>query len=132
MEGHPVLAQTILAEGAQDTGGLLGMILPFVLIALVFWLLILRPQQKRKQQETKMQSELQPGVEVLTKAGFFATVVEIRDNEIELEISPGTRIRMLKAGVGDVVKPSDGVSDDTPVEDRPDFPGNDDKNDGSR
>ncbi|MUL42799.1 preprotein translocase subunit YajC [Streptomonospora sp. PA3] len=108
------------------------MILPFVLIALVFWLLILRPQQKRKQQETKMQSELQPGVEVLTKAGFYATVVEVRDNEIELEISPGTRIRMLKAGVGDVVKPDGGVTDDTPVEDRPDFPGNDDKNDGPR
>ncbi|WP_186356427.1 preprotein translocase subunit YajC [Streptomonospora sp. PA3] len=132
MEGHPVLAQTILAEGAQEGSGLLGMILPFVLIALVFWLLILRPQQKRKQQETKMQSELQPGVEVLTKAGFYATVVEVRDNEIELEISPGTRIRMLKAGVGDVVKPDGGVTDDTPVEDRPDFPGNDDKNDGPR
>ena|SRR5690625_2900585 len=107
------------------------MILPFVLIALVFWLLILRPQQKRKQQETKMQSELQPGVEVLTKAGFYATVVEVRDSEVELEISPGTRIRMLKAGVGDIQRPN-GVQDDTPVEDRPDFPGKDDKDDGPR
>ncbi|MBV2364867.1 preprotein translocase subunit YajC [Streptomonospora nanhaiensis] len=106
------------------------MLLPFVLIALVFWLLILRPQQKRRQQETKMQSELQPGVEVLTKAGFFATVVEVRDNEVELEVSPGTRIRMLKAGVGDIVRPNETAADDTPVEDRPDFPGNDDKNDG--
>ncbi|QBI55112.1 preprotein translocase subunit YajC [Streptomonospora litoralis] len=131
MEGHPVLAQTILAEGAQGSGGLLGMLLPFVLIALVFWLLILRPQQKRKQQETRMQSELQPGVEVLTKAGFYATVVEVRDSEVELEISPGTRIRMLKAGVGDIQRP-DSMKDDTPVEDRPDFPGKDDKDDGSK
>ncbi|MDA0567322.1 preprotein translocase subunit YajC [Streptomonospora sp. S1-112] len=106
------------------------MLLPFVLIALVFWLLILRPQQKRRQQETKMQSDLQPGVEVLTKAGFFATVVEVRDTEVELEVSPGTRIRMLKAGVGDIVRPNEAPADDTPVEDRPDFPGNDDKNDG--
>ncbi|NYI98811.1 preprotein translocase subunit YajC [Streptomonospora nanhaiensis] len=126
-----MLAQTILANGgAPQDGGLLGMLLPFVLIALVFWLLILRPQQKRRQQETKMQSELQPGVEVLTKAGFFATVVEVRDNEVELEVSPGTRIRMLKAGVGDIVRPNETAADDTPVEDRPDFPGNDDKNDG--
>ncbi|WP_184583728.1 preprotein translocase subunit YajC [Lipingzhangella halophila] len=107
------------------------MIWPFALIILVFWLLFLRPQQKRKQQEQQMQSTLQPGVEVLTKAGFFGTVVEVRENEIELEISPGTRVRMLKQGIGDVITPKDGFSDDTPVEDRPDFPGDDPK-DGPR
>ncbi|GAB3450876.1 preprotein translocase subunit YajC [Streptomonospora sediminis] len=117
-----MLAQTILAEGAQGGTGLLMRALPFVLIVVVFWLLVLRPQQKRKQQETKMQNELRPGVEVLTKAGFYATVVELRDDAIELEISPGTRIRMLKAGIGEIVQPSD----DTPVEDRPDFPGKED------
>ncbi|WP_184079949.1 preprotein translocase subunit YajC [Nocardiopsis mwathae] len=99
------------------------MILPFLLIAVVFWLLILRPQQKRRQQEVQMQSTLQPGVEVLTKAGFYGTVVEVRENEVELEISPGSRIRMLKIGIGDVVTPGQGTPDDTPVEDRPDFPG---------
>ncbi|WP_046472412.1 preprotein translocase subunit YajC [Allosalinactinospora lopnorensis] len=107
------------------------MILPFALIILVFWLLFLRPQQKRRQQEQQMQSTLQPGVEVLTKAGFYATVIEVRENDVELEVSPGTRIRMLKQGIGDVITPNDGISDDTPVEDRPDFPG-DDKNDGPR
>ncbi|ASU86316.1 preprotein translocase subunit YajC [Nocardiopsis gilva YIM 90087] len=102
------------------------MILPFLLIAVVFWLLILRPQQKRRQQENQMQSTLRPGVEVLTKAGFYGTVVEVRENEVELEISPGARIRLLKVGIGDVVTPGQGTQDDTPVEDRPDFPGGSD------
>lgn len=78
-----------------------------------------------------MQENLQPGVEVMTKAGIFATVVEVRDQEVELEISPGTRIRMVKAGIGDVLTPDHGV-DDTPVEDRPDFPGDDDKGSGPK
>nr|WP_268805490.1 preprotein translocase subunit YajC [Marinactinospora thermotolerans] len=98
----------------------------FLLVIVVFYLLFWRPQQKRRQQELQMHSSLTPGTEVLTKAGIFATVVEVRDDEVELEISPGTRIRMLKAGVGDIVSPKDApaADDDTPVEDRPDFPGN--------
>ncbi|TQN31247.1 preprotein translocase subunit YajC [Haloactinospora alba] len=122
MQGHYIL----LADAA-DAGGesILQMIWPIALIILVFWLLFWRPQQKRRQQEQKMQSTLQPGAEVLTKAGFYGTVVEVRDNEVELEISPGARIRMMKAGIGEVITPNDGISDDTPVEDRPDFPGDD-------
>ena len=90
-----------LADGApQGEGGILGMLLPFALLLLVFWLLFWRPNQKRRQQEMQMQSSLVPGVEVMTKAGIFATVVEIHEQDVLLEIAPGTRIRMLKAGVG--------------------------------
>jgi preprotein translocase subunit YajC len=112
-----------LAAQGEPTGGLLGMLFPFLLILLVFWLLFWRPAQKRRQQETQMHNALVPGVEVMTKAGIFATVVEIHEQDVLLEIAPGTRIRMLKAGVGEVVTPA---ADDTPVEDRPDF-GDDDK-----
>ncbi|RNL83688.1 preprotein translocase subunit YajC [Halostreptopolyspora alba] len=107
------------------------MIWPFALILVVFWLLFIRPQRKKQQQEQQMQNTLRPGVEVLTKAGFYGTVVEVRENDVELEISPGTRVRMLKQGIGDVISPKDDIPDDTPVEDRPDFPG-DDRNDGPR
>lgn len=120
----------ILAQGGGG-GDLFSMIWPFALIILVFWLLFIRPQRKKQQQEQQMQSTLQPGVEVLTKAGFYGTVVEVRENDVELEISPGTRVRMVKQGIGDVISPKDDIPDDTPVEDRPDFPG-DDRNDGPR
>ena len=69
------------------------------------------------------QGRVLPGVEVMTKAGIFATIVEVHDQDVLLEIAPGTRIRMLKAGIGEVITPQ---VDDTPVEDRPDF-GDDDK-----
>ena len=112
-----------LADGAAPAGGGLLSSLPMIaLILVVFWLLIWRPNQKRRQQEMQMQSNLVPGVEVMTKAGIYGTVVEVQDNDVILEISPGTRIRMLKPGVGEILTPQ---VDDTPVEDRPDF-GDDD------
>nr|WP_285759572.1 preprotein translocase subunit YajC [Nocardiopsis ansamitocini] len=112
------------AEGQGQGSGVLGQILIFVLIIAVFYLLFFRPQQKRRQQEMQMQSELGPGTEVMTKAGIYGTITEVHDNDVELEISPGTRIRMVKAGVGEVINPQEPQVDDTPVEDRPDF-GND-------
>ncbi|MFC7331259.1 preprotein translocase subunit YajC [Marinactinospora rubrisoli] len=110
------------AAAAQQPG-MLQTLIPFVLIIVVFYLLFWRPQQKRRQQEMQMQNSLVPGTEVLTKAGIYGTVVEVHDADVELEISPGTRIRIVKAGIGDVITPQE-PSDDTPVEDRPDYPGN--------
>lgn len=121
MQGTTILAQP--AEAGVG-GGSLQSILMIALLVLVFYLLIIRPQQRRRKQQTEMQSRLRPGQEVLTQAGFYGTVVEVRDSEVELEISPGSRIRILKAGIADVV-PEPGADDDTPVEDRPDFPGKD-------
>ncbi|MDA2808278.1 preprotein translocase subunit YajC [Nocardiopsis suaedae] len=135
MQGTTNLAQPV--EAAVG-GGTLQSILMIGLLVLVFYLLIIRPQQRRRKQQTDMQSRLRPGQEVLTQAGFYGTVVEVRDSEVELEISPGSRIRILKAGIADVVPEPGAADDDTPVEDRPDFPGKDsgsdgdDKNDGSK
>ncbi|PSK97659.1 protein translocase subunit yajC [Murinocardiopsis flavida] len=119
-----------LAAEAQsnDGGGLLGMIFPFLLVAVVFYFLLLRPQQKRRQRDSQMQSSLGIGNEVMTHAGIFGTVTSVDDDTVELEISPGTRIKMLKAGIRDVLTPPEPGAgaepdySDTPVEDRPDFP----------
>ncbi|GAB3488009.1 preprotein translocase subunit YajC [Nocardiopsis coralliicola] len=115
---------TILAQEAAAGGSMMQSVLMIALLVLVFWLLIIRPQQRRRKQQMEMQNRLHPGQEVLTQAGFYGTIVEVRDAEVELEVSPGTRIRILKAGIADAVQ-EPGAADDTPVEDRPDFPGRD-------
>ena len=51
----------------------LGSLLPFVLIALVFWLLIVRPQRRRQQELSSTQASLGPGVEVMLGSGIFGT-----------------------------------------------------------
>ncbi|MEY9210933.1 preprotein translocase subunit YajC [Thermobifida halotolerans] len=112
---------TLAEQQQQNQGaGLISQLLMFALIILVFYLLFFRPQQKRRQQEMQMQNSLTPGTEVMTKAGIYGTVIDVHDNDVEVEISPGTRIRMVKAGIGEVVSPRD-ADNDTPPEDRPDF-----------
>lgn len=121
-------ALLVLAQEGQEEGpGLFMQLLPFVLIILVFWFLFWRPQQKRRQQEQEMQGSLLPGQEILTKSGIYGTVVDVRENDVELEISPGTRIRMIKQGIGEVLTPQDPSG----IEDHPDFPtsGSDDDRD---
>ncbi|AAZ56125.1 preprotein translocase subunit YajC [Thermobifida fusca] len=95
---------TLAEQQPQNQGaGLISQLLMFALIIVVFYLLFIRPQQKRRQQELEMQKSLQPGMEVLTGAGIYGTIVEVHDDDVELEISPGTRVRMVKAAVARIV-----------------------------
>ena len=119
MQGLITLAEQ---QPQNQSAGLVSQLLMFALIIVVFFVLFFRPQQKRRQQEMQMQNSLTPGTEVLTKAGIYATVVEVHDDDVELEISPGTRIRMVKGGVGEIISPQE-PDDTTPPEDRPDFGG---------
>ncbi|WP_394356421.1 preprotein translocase subunit YajC [Spiractinospora alimapuensis] len=116
-----------LAAEGQEGSSFLVQMLPFVLIIAVFYLLFFRPQQKRRQQENQMQNSLLPGQEIMTKSGMFGTIVDVHDNDIEVEVSPGTRIRMIKAGIAEVLTPQDPSG----IEDHPDFPttGSDDDRD---
>ena len=96
----------------------LGSLLPFVLIALVFWLLIVRPQRKRQQDLANTQSTLGPGSEVMLGSGIFGTVVSLDEETVRLEVAPGTTVKVAKQAVVKVISgpeqasPSDGPSDD--------------------
>lgn len=111
----------------QDLAGLL----PFVLIALVFWLLIVRPQRRRAQALAATQSALGLGSEVMLGSGIFGRVASLDDETIQLEVSPGTVIKVSRQAIVRVL--DDGVdgraADDTiePVEHPDDVPDRDDR-----
>jgi preprotein translocase subunit YajC len=77
--------------------------LPFVLIIVVFWFLIIRPQQKRQREAQQMQSSLNVGSKVLLTSGIFATVDEITDDYIGVEIADGIVIRVVRAAIGRIL-----------------------------
>jgi preprotein translocase subunit YajC len=72
-----------------------------------FYLLMIRPQQRRKQQAQQQANTLQPGARVRTTAGMYATVVEVDGDDVVLEVAPGVEVRYLKRAVMDVVSPGD-------------------------
>lgn len=85
----------------------LAAILPFVAIALVFWLLLIRPQQRRARELGAMQQSLSVGDEVMLTSGVHGTVRELGDDTLRLEIAPGVVITVARGAVGRVEQPHD-------------------------
>ena len=87
-------------------------LLPFAVILVAFYFLILRPQRARAKQAEQLQAKLAPGAEIMTTSGIFATVLEIRDDSVVVEVSPGSTLRITKAAVGRVIAGDDSTDDD--------------------
>ena len=84
----------------------------FALILVAFYFLIIRPQRNRARQAAQLQARLVPGVEIMTTAGMFGRVVEVLDDGVVLEISPGVQVRFAKAAVGRIVADDDADADE--------------------
>ena len=109
---------------AQDSGGGSSLIafLPLLAIGVIFYFLLIRPQQRRAKAQQDLWRSVEVGDEIVTTAGVYGTVTEIDDVDdvITVEIAPGTRIRMVRAGVGRIVSDDDEADDDEPEADVPD------------
>jgi preprotein translocase subunit YajC len=82
--------------------------LPFVLIALVFWFLIVRPQRRRQQDLAATQSSIGPGTEVMLGSGIYGTVASLEEETIHLELAPGTVVKVARQAVVKVLdRPED-------------------------
>jgi preprotein translocase subunit YajC len=77
--------------------------LPIILIIGVFYLLVMRPQQKKRRALQEKLSTVQPGDKIMTTAGVFGTVASVSDDKFDLEVAPGVRITMIKAAISQIV-----------------------------
>ena len=73
---------------ADSLGGLTGL-LPIIVMFVVLWFVMIRPQMKKAKEHQKMVSELAKGDEVVTQGGVLGRIVKVGDNFITLEVSPG-------------------------------------------
>ena len=92
-----------LAAAAKSSGT---NYLPILLIAVVFvglYFVMIRPQRNRQRQAMANQRGVTPGQRIRTTAGIYGTVTAILDDDVEIEIAPGVRIRMMRRGIMDVV-----------------------------
>lgn len=89
---HAFFAQTA-PEGAQNP--IVGF-LPFILIALVFYFIFFRPQQRQAKQHQAFVAALKKGDEVLTQGGIIGTVVLVEDRTVTIDVGGGTKLRVLK------------------------------------
>ena len=92
-------AATDGAEAAQGAGGNWSFLIMIVLLFVVMWLFMIRPQQKKQKEMEKFRSELKKGDKVVTIGGIYGTVNEIADKTVDIEISKGVSIRVDKASL---------------------------------
>ena len=78
-------------------------LLPFLLIIVVFWFFLIRPQTKRQREAQQMQAALTPDTKVMLTSGVFGTVREITDDYLLVEIADNVAIKVVRAAIGRVL-----------------------------
>lgn len=75
--------------------------LPLLLMGVVFYFLLIRPQSQRRRAQMQMQSDVEVGDEIITTAGIYGTIREIDDDFgiVTVEVAPNTDIRMARAAI---------------------------------
>jgi preprotein translocase subunit YajC len=89
-------------------------LLPFVLIFVIMYFLILRPQQRRVKQHQEMVKNVRRGDTVVTSGGLVAKVTKVVDDEdqIEIELADGVRVRQMRSMVAEVRAKGEPVKDE--------------------
>src|SRR5690349_24649105 len=100
------------AAPSMGAGDLLLQFAPILLLVVIFWLLIFRPQQKRMKAHQAMLSSISRGDTVVTSGGLVGKVTKAVDGEdLEVEIAQGTRVKVTRGGISDVRSKSAPVND---------------------
>ena len=82
---------------ASDYGSILGSFVPLILLFVVFWFFLIRPQRKRDKAEKEMRNSIQIGDEISTIGGFIGKVVSIKDDVIVIESSADrTKLKLYR------------------------------------
>ena len=95
---QPYVSPVLAATGGNPLLDLL----PFILIFLVMYFLIIRPQQKRLQEHKDMVAALRKGDTVVTGGGIIGKVTKVVEGEIEVEIAKDVRVTVLRSTISDV------------------------------
>ena len=90
------------AAGGDPSGGLMGL-LPLILMFVVLWFLMIRPQMKRAKEHKAMVEALAKGDEVVTGGGIAGRVTDVGDSFVQIEVAPNTVVAVQKQAVATVL-----------------------------
>ena len=80
--------------------------IPLLLVFAIMYFLILRPQQKKLRQHRDMVSALKKGDQVITNGGLIGRVAAVRDDEVDVEVAQGVKVRDVRGMISQVVGPA--------------------------
>jgi preprotein translocase subunit YajC len=102
------MTNPLLLAAAAPSGGASFFIqtIPLVLIFVIFYMLLIRPQQKRMKEHQAQIAAVKKGDRVVTGGGLIGRVTKVGDSEVEVELAPNIRVQALKSTLSQVVDPT--------------------------
>ncbi len=124
MLGNLILAT---AKTTTKSSSSLPFLLIIVVIFAIFYFVMWRPQSNKRRAMQQQQQTVVPGQRVRTTAGMYATVVDVEDNDVILEVAPGIEVRYIKRAIMEVL-PDDSTDEMTG---EPEYDADDENTDGA-
>ena len=90
------------AAAPSGTAAFMVQVFPLILIFVIFYFLLIRPQQRRVKQHQSMVMAVKPRDTAITNGGLIGKVTKVDENEVELEIAQGIRVRVVKSMLSDI------------------------------
>lgn len=103
-----LLAQA--APGAPEQPPVLFQFLPLIIIAVLFYFLLIRPQQKKAKEHTKLVESIKTGDQVVTNAGIHGTVANVKEKTFVIKIADNVKVEFDRAAVATVVKSAESAA----------------------
>jgi preprotein translocase subunit YajC len=93
---HGMVAQT---AAPADGPGPLAMAVPYLLIFVALYFIMIRPQQKQQQEKDRFLAQLKKGDDVVLQSGFFAKIVAVGEADVTVDLAANVRVKVLKSAV---------------------------------
>ena len=92
------------AQAAAQQPSMLASFIPLILIFLIFYFLLIRPQQKKQKEHKVLLDSIQRGDEILSSGGILGKVIRVDNDKLTVEIAKGVNVSIIRSTVADVIK----------------------------
>jgi preprotein translocase subunit YajC len=91
------------APGGPGQGSFITALIPFILVFVIFYLLIIMPSRKKQKKHQEMVGQLKAGDKIVTSGGIYGTVMGMKEDRIEIKISSNVKIDITKTAVAAII-----------------------------
>jgi preprotein translocase subunit YajC len=102
MFSSPAFAATGGGAASGGAASFFVQVFPLVLIFVIFYFLLIRPQQRRMKDHQRMVADVKVRDMAVTSGGLIGKVTKVEDNEVEMEVAPNVKVRVVKSMLSDV------------------------------
>ena len=92
------------AQAAAQQPSMLASFIPLILIFLIFYFLLIRPQQKKQKEHKVLLDSIQRGDEILSSGGILGKVIKVDNDKLTVEIAKGVNVTIIRSTVANVIK----------------------------